>query len=544
MLVAGVLALLIYFDFRSRPKALRGFRLVAIVVGLASLLALYLNLHVEKQAPEIKVAIESSGSSVATIDSLRQSNYTIAQNMEAYHRIHESSIITDLVVVGNGLERWELTEVKQPFNFLPESLTKDGPFELALDEGVVKSSMEIQLRMIVADSMRVDLSGPGIEFASKKVGRGDDQVSFSVVPTIAGYLKYQLDGVRGDDTLFSEVIPVRILERSKTSVLILSSAPSFENRFLKNYLAEEGFGVAERIQISTDVFRDSFTNLKRRSLRSITSSTLDDFQLVVLDASSYKNLGRRERSNLKEKLGSGELGLIWGSNETPNDLIKTKRVAEGKVELVSGPNMTELNTNSQRLLERKASVSFQNQEVGELLEVGLGKVVLPRVVSSYSLILKGEEDLYAQLWQRLLQPAIGSNWNFNQTVTSHFPRLGEPMHLEMSNLEEDEVIAIDSIQLAKQERWYQPGNWDFTHWPKSRGWNKISGSSEKFFVFDSVDWPMQKIMRKRTQTSRATGLIEVESDRKKVIEQPISKWIFFISFVVSFGFLWLEQRIR
>lgn len=544
MIAICMLMLLIYIDFKSRPSALRPIRMVAIVAGLASLLALYLEPSIRKQAPKVKLVIETSGNAETVLDSLKQSGYLIVRNVSEYVETKASAEITKLVVVGDGFERWEVDEIAQPYQYIPSSSKLEGPFELEVEEAVVSSSTQIAFRLMITDSIQLSLSGPGIQEVSKSIGKTDDRILFSVTPSISGHLKYQLDGVRNGDTIFTEVVPVRVVERSKTAILMLGGAPSFEYRFLKNYLAEEGFGVAERIQISTDVYRDSFTNLKRRSLSSLTSEKLTDFQLVVLDASSYNMLGRGEMNRLKEKLKKGELGLIWTANDVANDLVRTERSVEERVEFTKGLNVVDLGTNTERLLGSNGVISFQNKEVGEVLEVGLGKIILPRVISSYSLILKGEEELYAQLWQRLLQPAIGADWNVNPVGTPSFPRVGEPMNLAFANGEGDESMVIDSTRLAKEERWYQLGKWESTYWPKKKGWNSLDGTSTKFFVFDSTDWPNQKKITKQTRTEMYGRTITSQSTEIKQIDQPISKWIFFITFVISFGFLWLEQRIR
>lgn len=543
LLVFVVSALFIYLDFKSRPGAGRVIRIIAILIGVFSLLALYLNPAIQKDALNAKVVLVTSGSTDVDVDSLVNLGYRVASDVSDYEEIQQASSLTDLLLIGDGLNAWELDQINQPFEFLPPKVLPEGPIGMKIGEGVVSNDMRLDFTISVLDSLDVTLSGPGIETVIQVVEESGDPLKFSVVPALAGYLQYQLDGLRGGDTIFSEVVPVLVRDRSKTNVLILSAAPSSEYRFLKNYLAEQGFGVAERIQISNDIFRDSFSNLSRMSLRNLTPEKLEEFQLVVLEAAVYNELSRKEKSNLRAQLKAGELGVIWSSNSEKNDLVTTKIADEKSFTFQSGSSEVRVRSNTEELLRSDGRIKFQDQEIGKFQEIGLGKIVLPRSAASYTLILKGEERLYASFWQKLLQPAIGVDWKTTSMQTPPFPRVDLPMTFTISNLDEEEPLVIDSARVAVSERWFQLETWEARYWPKKRGWNTLSSGSEQFFVFDSTEWPNQVAHAKRARTAWKSSVLEKGEREGKKISQPISKWLFFIAFLFSFGFLWLDQRL-
>lgn len=155
---------------------------------------------------------------------------------------------------------------------------------------------------------------------------------------------------------------------------------------------------------------------------------------------------------------------------------------------------------------------------------------------------------HLSVWQTLLQPVIGKAWSENPIQTSLFPRVGEPMTATIFTFSlVSDLVNIDSIRLALKEKWYQLDNWEATFWPKYTGWNTFRTGQEtedQFFVFDSTDWRAQKIWKKRQQTRMHSNLTIGKTVESKTINQLISKWFFFITFLASFGFLWLEGRLR
>jgi hypothetical protein len=69
-------------------------------------------------------------------------------------------------------------------------------------------------------------------------------------PKATGRLVYHLVALVGQDTLMNESIPVTIKVSKLLRVLMLNTSPNFENRFLKNWLGENGYAVASKATIS------------------------------------------------------------------------------------------------------------------------------------------------------------------------------------------------------------------------------------------------------------------------------------------------------
>ena len=132
LVLAGLLVLMIYWDLASRTKTLRWMRFLAMLTGLLSLIGLYVKPSVEVDAPMTRIAILTSAMDDLLLDSLRQSDYKVVESLEEYQTLSTSFNIEDLLLVGHGLERWELDQLERPFDFIISDSIYEGPIELEI----------------------------------------------------------------------------------------------------------------------------------------------------------------------------------------------------------------------------------------------------------------------------------------------------------------------------------------------------------------------------------------------------------------------------
>ncbi|MEQ9404291.1 MAG: hypothetical protein RIM99_11925 [Cyclobacteriaceae bacterium] len=546
VILVSLLVLLVYFDFVSRPSKNRWIRLVMIILGLVSLLFLYVQPAIEVDRPSLAVAIVGAGSEETTLDSLVENEFRLAKTMQEYQALSESFDIKKLVVTGNGLPMEDLNQLNGSFEYIPSKMEHEGPIELNTGSIIADAPAQLSFRLFISDSVTVTLSGTGIDPISVRTGSKNTAVSFEVVPSVTGKLTWQLFGIRNQDTIFSEVVPIEVKEKSKPAVLMIANAPSFEFRFLKNYLAESGFGIAEKIQVSKDVFRDAFTNVEKRPLTPLTPKKLEEFSLLVLDAAAYTSLSQREQNHIKSKLRLGEIGLVWMNNSVANDLIATTKVTSVALEFSFEERAVSLKSSDKKLNNPDYTLILEKNVIGEITEYGLGKIVMPKIAESYTSILKGSKKLYAGIWQKLLQPVIGTRWQDVGFSAPTFPRTGERTIASIFTDEMPEIVMVDSIRVAAKQLWYQPEKWEMEFWPVSRGWNSVSVQGQGnhfFFVFDNDDWTAQRTWKQREQTNAISSLNNDPKNQSGRFTEPISQWYFFFAFLFSFSYLWVEQRL-
>ncbi|MEO9484202.1 MAG: hypothetical protein ABJG47_12175 [Ekhidna sp.] len=543
ILLIGValLSLLIFWDVQSLGKRRRVWRLSANALIVVCFLGLYLKPYVEARADRIKIALHTASEFPIEADSLLKRGFEII-DFDTYLKFKSTRVIEEMIVLGDGLETWELSQVAHTFEYLESKRRKEGPLEVSTNEAVTNTRTPITFRIAANDPMDIHLSGTGIGRSMKPLNTDSETVTFDVNPQVAGNLTYELIGVREIDTLFKEIVPMKVRERTGFSTLILTSAPSFEIRFLKNLLKEEGYGVAERLQVSKETFRESFSNLNNRSLKRLSRSLLQDFKVLVLDKESYDELSYSERQNLNAALKKGTLGIIW-LDDASNAWLRTRTTATQTLTLKTNQQSVELDK-SISSIGYDQQVKVQGNVIGHVHTEGLGKVLLPLLDATYQLQLKGHDQLYRELWNALLQPIVGAEMVEVDISIPNFPRADEPTTFAFRT-EGEEQVYLDFTRLAIKEKWHQPGVFTSMGWPTGRGWSelKVGEQTHTFFVYGSADWQAQKAQQKREQT---TVFVSQNSDSEVQvikIQQPVSKWIFFSVLVLAFGFLWIEGRL-
>lgn len=542
LIALGLLAILIYLNYRSRRSRWQMMRWIANVLIVVCLLGLYSKPYYEVAAEQIKVALLTESQTEVETDSLRSLGYRIITTFDDYLNLKSEQEIEELIILGDGLESWELDQLSHAFNYLRPDQLPEGPVAVSSNDAVMNAQSTITFKIATTDSLDVHLVGTGIENAIVPLDIQSGVASFDIRPKVAGNLTYELFGVRGIDTLFAEVVPMKVRDRVRFNTLILTSTPSFEVRFLKNLLKDEGYRVAERLQVSKDTYRESFSNLNRRSLKRLSKTLLQDFKVLVLDKDSYDALSYTERQNVNVALRKGDIGIIWMDNAS-NTWLRTRRIEEQSVSFKANQQTVEL--------ERAVSstgyslaIAHQNNVIGHVHTVGLGKVMIPLLSATYQLKLKGYDELHSELWNAILQPVVGFDKANASIGISDFPRIGEPTTFSFRG-DDETVVYLDAARLATKEKWHQPGVFTTKSWPTRKGWNELEIGEERysFFTYGSNDWRAQKAQQKQDQTAA----FKVEANRSGIqviqIKRPLSPWLFFSILVLAFGFLWLEGRL-
>lgn len=545
MMALGILLLLLYWDVQSRPKRLRWARFTAIIVVVCALFAIYLAPYQTSPSKQEKVVWLTEFADAGTIDSLKSAGFVLVESNEEYDEVVLTKGIEQLIVVGDGLEQWELDRIRQMDEFIPSKKLTEGVVDYSMGNAIERSSLEIEFQLSLNKGIKLVLSGTGIETVEQEVTDAQ-KITLEVVPSLAGYLTYQLDGIREGDTLFSEVLPVLVQEKQSTNVLMIANTPSFEFRGLKNYLGEAGFGIAERLKVSTDLYHQAFTNLNERRLTTLTNRLLDDFQLIVIDAVAYQDLTRREQQRIEAKLERGELGVVLMGGKGALQLVAWKNTKSETLQFNGAGGEVELTGSKWQLAGSVNNIVHASQSIAQIKSHGLGQIVRPLFTDSYSLKLQAERKLYGDLWQRVLKDVVGKIESSSVISVADFPRVDEPTEIQLI-ANELETLKIDSIRLAPSQLWFDRSTWNTNYWPLQRGWQSVSIDDEQvaqFFAFDSTDWTLQKRRKKRAQTAAHITQRNTSESSSQPIRTPISKWFFLGLFLVGMTFLWVEQRVQ
>ena len=90
--------------------------------------------------------------------------------------------------------------------------------------------------------------------------------------------------------------------------------------------------------------------------------------------------------------------------------------------------------------------------------------------------------------------------------------------------------------------------WQFQYWPLQSGWHQltIDGQKQHFFVFGKENWQALSADQRIKQNIAYALSHPSPKDLPQttiILKKTISKWWFFVAFVLATGFLWFESRL-
>ncbi|MDQ3683810.1 MAG: hypothetical protein M3352_12180, partial [Bacteroidota bacterium] len=334
-IVIGLSFLLLVFlllkEIRRQNKGKLLLRIVASVVAIISLacIALPINYHKTKTIDSKNEAIllteGFSKDSLERFLNLRKKNipvFTLDESLVSAKK-YNASLATDpgifskndisaLHVFGYGLEKQDLEGLKQTIIFHPSKI-KTG-ITLINWQTKVQSGEKLYVQgkfNNASSAKKIILSGFGITLDSTIIPANKNQnFELTTIPKHTGRTIYSLLVVDGKDTIQKEPLPVQVQQGELLKILILASSPDFENKFLKNWLAQKGYEVAVRTAISKNKFDKEYVNTPVVNLNRITSSLLDKFDIIIADAAELASIGRQELATLQSYIIQKNKGLI------------------------------------------------------------------------------------------------------------------------------------------------------------------------------------------------------------------------------------------
>jgi hypothetical protein len=385
-------------------------------------------------------------------------------------------------------------------------------------------------------------------------------------PKATGRLVYQLVALAGRDTLMNESIPVGIEVSKPLRVLMLNASPNFENRFLKNWLGENGYAVASKATISQGKISEEYVNLSKLNLQHLTTSLLNQFDLVIGDLSALKTLPPNESAALRQQVAQQGLGIIvradstdkttsWlqrdfpvnigTAKEQPNVALTLQGLANNTTKLNIDPAYISYRPNTQSLV-----TDAQRHELAGVTLSGAGRLVFTTLNHTNTWLLAGNLADYSNLWSLLIsqaakkQPAAQS-WR----LATALPAVGEPSKIIWHSSTAPQSITINGTSIAPEQNPDIPYEWTITHWPQKPGWQtaKINNSSAiDWFVHEKDSWNTLRKLKRMTATHNFAAnqhkTFTVTKQIQQSVQKEVSKIYFYLLLLLASTFLWVERK--
>ena len=445
--------------------------------------------------------------------------YTEKKNpfVDLHYHLEAHPEIKKIHVYGYGLSADELKRIND-YQLVFHPLAIPSGFISASWQSKIKATEELKVQGVYQNAsnhtVKIKLFGLGTSLDSMSV-KANAKVTFSFTnrPKQLGKAVFNLLALKDKDTLAAEVVPFEIEPCEAIRVLILASSPDFEYKFLKKWLFENQFQVASRVQISKNNYNTEFLNRKSINLNQINKSLLEDVDVAIMDEEEIK-------PEFLSAVSNG-MGLI----------VRSKTIKPV-------PNHQPLRNDT----AGKVSVDSRL--------MGMGKMITTNIISTYQWQLAGKEPEYSQFWSLLLTKASRKKpESYTYTIEPQWPSIYEKAKLTLTSSDTiPPIISMDNAMIAPKQNMELPFAWQGTFWPNMGGWKTlyINQKLENIYIYGKNDWTAAKNYIKlkvtedfiQNQNKKTSKEVKIE----RLLTKQLSKWWFFVGFLVAISFLWYEQR--
>ena len=432
----------------------------------------------------------------------------------------------------------------------------------------------------------VYLKDPAGQVVAQQAVRDGETFELLVNVKTEGLWQYQLALAKASDdiTVVEENLAFEVTRPSFAKLLIRQSAPSFETRHVKNWAVEQGAQVTVETQISKNRYISQHANYpqedrsdeKTAQVDSFdTLSTLDQYDLLIIDARGLMKLSQHQQDNLAVAVKRGLGVLVIGDSTlfTENNLpgvLNQFRISHGST-----------------IESDQSLLSWQFDQAGEPLNViaadipassgfslvkgaegrvivpgihwGLGKVAISLTNQTYQWRTAGQRQLYSRYWQFLFEslarqslapyllPVENDHLNIARQPLPRCFSVNENLYsrladyaLRYEGAEGKPVALIPQVDEVNQNMACG------VIYPAYSGWQRITLSaneetlSHSLYVYNESDWSAWQQQRKHSAGKRMQSVMQAGLTQTYWTE--ISLWPLWWGLLLMCSLLWIERK--
>lgn len=469
--------------------------------------------------------------------------------------------ISSVFIVGNGVRTfdfWQLNGI--PTTYL-ETEEPEGIVQLKYnnetsvgDHWVVHGSYNAhreKCKLILADPGGNPLDSVLIDTI------GSTRFKLSTDLNVSGRYLYQLlEKDSSGTTIANEPLPVLVKPKKELRFLMIQGFPTFDSKYLKNFLAESGNALVVRNQLSRGKYKFEYFNTERLPFYSLSNKLLASTDVLLIDSSSFVNLSRSSIGMIESAMQYDGLGVFILPDDSffkvpvNTSNFEFSREATSKTTLEEWPDLP----------FEKYPFAFENaigleeihrsntKIVTAYKRRGRGRIGTTVVRNSYQLVLKGNRNTYRQFWSEMItaiakrdEPTL--EWEPIEWLTYG----DEPFTFVVRTLKENPQVFGANGRIALAQHIDIKGRYSGTTYPRASGWSTLSSRSDSlsrldFYVMDNSQWKSLRNFRTRMQNKRQFSETEVSANDKRVL-RPIHPIWFFLTSIVGMGYLWLAPKL-
>jgi hypothetical protein len=411
-----------------------------------------------------------------------------------------------------------------------------------------------------SNPVKLSLTSFGITQDSALVkANGTTAFALRAIPKQLGKTMYRLSATSKNDTLENNPVPVVVNQVSFPAVLIIAASPDFEIKFLKNWLAENGYPV----RVSTNTSKGKYNTESLNTAATNSGASFEWADLIIADAAGIASLSSAERSNLQSLISRKGKGLLVRTDSTRSQffsslfpLARVDSVRAGlRLQLTDSlSTLTPLqagNTAVIRLtdLSKPLLQTSGGNVYAAAARYGAGKIAATTINNSFSWLLSGSTRSYSTMWSTLLHEIMpaqeqAESWD----IITPLPSVNEPAIISLESVQERPPLAqLNNATVTMTQDLNFPFRWTGTYWPAHAGWQtgiQLNGSPWYWYAFDSRDWASARSMLVSQEMRAFPSGNNAENRTATTVTEKknVPKLLFFILFLLPMAFLWLENK--
>ncbi|MEO6914287.1 MAG: hypothetical protein ABI151_00395, partial [Chitinophagaceae bacterium] len=511
-----LLVFLCWNEWRRTKKARLGLRLGASILAVGALAFLIVPVNrtvTENTGKGSEVVLLTEGFIQDSLDHFLKEKtgvpvfafdkaIIISEKKHQVHYLDISDLLLlskqgDLIhIFGYGLDQDELEKLHGNHMIFHPSKAKEGIAAINWQHHLKSGDrLQVQGQFVNNSSSQIILilsgDGAGLDTALIPAGR-NVEFELAAVPKQIGKAVYAVAALRGKDTLEKEDIPFETKQPGNLKILVLAASPDFENKFLKAWITGNNSSLVSRTTISRDKYEKTFSNTEMATMGAINNTLLNNFDLLIADASELASIGKAELAAIESQVAQKGMGLIVKADSTsskryffsspfplhphPDNYKKELSVfipatnGYAAALISEHPLYIHREPGTKTLIEDRESNAVVSGTI-----YGSGKIIFTTVNSTYSWMLSGDTKNYAAYWSYLLGEAtaktgVESAWK----VSPQFPVVNRAVDIQYaSNAGEIPQVQVGGEFMYMAQDADLPFQWSGRYWPRQSGWQPI-----------------------------------------------------------------------
>jgi len=562
---AGLLWLVFIWKEWTANRELRFYiKVLVSLIGIVALAMIALQPTILKKDKINYTAILSKAYQINQLDSLKAiyKNLSILDYSPGKHLSNDIQQGDQVFLLGQGMpsyDWWQLEDVSVQLlaQTQPRGISRVNynPINRVGTNLVVKGEY-----LDAKEGRQLILTGPGNSPLDSMLLKKSDHQKFSLKTALSVKGKYVYHLIEKDSlgkVVSKDPLAIKTEAKSKLHVLIINQFPSFETKYLKNFLAETGHQLRVRSQVSEGRYKYEFFNSEQKGRIDLNEKTLNEIDLLIVDLTSLKQASKKTLQLLRKSVSEHGLGLFIQADET----MYGSRVPLLELSFLKQENKTVTLQNHPENSLSKYPYIFKNEVLLESVQQsnegivtaykrsGAGRIGTTVLQNSYELLLDGKMSVYRSLWSNILsmiskRKEMETVWKPNTILAYQ----NVPYDFEISTTQASPLVKSQagfSIPLAQNIDINDL--WSGTTYPRKKGWNRllIDHDSTKvldFYVLDTSHWTSLMTAKTIRENKRHFHHKE-DAVQTKSFRKPIQPWWFFLLFLLSMSYLWLEPKL-